>query len=149
MVPLPSTHHSARFNPLNAELNTICHLLELLGAHHILHVSKVGVKGHFNPLNGVLNTICHLLALLGAHHILHFSKVEVKGHFNPLNAKLNPISHFLALLGAHHILHVSRIRVNIRMIAKESVLMSTSVGIMTTYQFHVSVYCLAVLTFLF
>ena len=31
-------------NPLNAELNPICHLLALLGAHHILHVSKIGVK---------------------------------------------------------------------------------------------------------
>ena len=26
-------------NPLNAKLNPICHLLALLGAHHILHVS--------------------------------------------------------------------------------------------------------------
>ena len=25
-------------NPLNAKLNPICHLLALLGAHHILHV---------------------------------------------------------------------------------------------------------------
>jgi hypothetical protein len=31
------------FNPLNAELNPICHLLALLGAHHILHVSRIGV----------------------------------------------------------------------------------------------------------
>jgi len=31
-------------NPLNAELNPNCHLLELLGAHHILHVSKIMVK---------------------------------------------------------------------------------------------------------
>jgi len=31
-------------NPLNAELNPICHLLALLGAHHILHVSRIGVK---------------------------------------------------------------------------------------------------------
>jgi hypothetical protein len=29
---------------LNAELNTICHLLALLVAHHILHVSGVRVK---------------------------------------------------------------------------------------------------------
>jgi len=28
------------FNPLNAELNPICHLLALLGAHHIFHVSR-------------------------------------------------------------------------------------------------------------
>jgi len=32
------------FNPLNAEFNPICHLLALLGAHHILHVSRVRVK---------------------------------------------------------------------------------------------------------
>jgi len=27
-----------------AELNPICHLLALLGAHHILHVSRIRVK---------------------------------------------------------------------------------------------------------
>jgi hypothetical protein len=32
------------FNPLNAELNTICQPVALLGAHHILHVSRVRVK---------------------------------------------------------------------------------------------------------
>ena len=32
-------------NPLNAELNLICHLLALLGAHPILHVSRTRVKG--------------------------------------------------------------------------------------------------------
>ena len=30
-------------NPLNAELNRICHLLALLGDHHIFHVSRVKV----------------------------------------------------------------------------------------------------------
>jgi len=29
------------FNPLNAELNPICNLLALLGAHHILHISRI------------------------------------------------------------------------------------------------------------
>jgi len=32
-------------NTLNAKLNPICHFLALLGAHHILHVSGVRVKG--------------------------------------------------------------------------------------------------------
>jgi hypothetical protein len=32
-------------NPLNAELKPICHLLALLGAHHILHVSRIWAKG--------------------------------------------------------------------------------------------------------
>ena len=31
-------------NLLNAELNPPCHLLALLGAHHILHVSRIRVK---------------------------------------------------------------------------------------------------------
>jgi len=31
-------------NPLNAELNPICHLLALLGAQHIFHVSRIRVK---------------------------------------------------------------------------------------------------------
>ena len=33
-----------QFNPLNAELNLICHLLALLGFHHFLHVSRIRVK---------------------------------------------------------------------------------------------------------
>jgi hypothetical protein len=32
-------------NPLNAELNPICHLLTLLEAHPILHISRIRVKG--------------------------------------------------------------------------------------------------------
>ena len=32
------------FNPLNAEFSPICHLLALLAAHHILHVSRIRVK---------------------------------------------------------------------------------------------------------
>jgi len=34
------------FNPLNIELNPICHLLAFFGAHHILHVSRIRVKLH-------------------------------------------------------------------------------------------------------
>ena len=32
------------FNPLNAELNSICYLLALLGVHHFIHVSRIRVK---------------------------------------------------------------------------------------------------------
>jgi hypothetical protein len=35
---------SSLINPLNAKLNPICHLLALLGAHHILHVSRIRVN---------------------------------------------------------------------------------------------------------
>ena len=36
------------FNPLNAKLNPICHFLALLGAHPILHVSRIRVKGNIS-----------------------------------------------------------------------------------------------------
>jgi len=46
-------HHQERLNfftrninPLNAELNPMCCLLELLGAHHFLHVSRIRVNHH-------------------------------------------------------------------------------------------------------
>jgi len=38
---LYATHN---FNPLNPELNPICYLLALLGAHHFLHVNRIRVK---------------------------------------------------------------------------------------------------------
>jgi hypothetical protein len=34
----------ALFNPVNAELNPICHLLALLGTHHILYIRRVRVN---------------------------------------------------------------------------------------------------------
>jgi len=35
---------SGLFKILSAELNPICHLLALLGSHHILHLSMIRVK---------------------------------------------------------------------------------------------------------
>jgi len=40
----PRLMYEDRVNPLNAKLIQICHLLALLGAHHIFHVSVVRVK---------------------------------------------------------------------------------------------------------
>ena len=40
-------------NSLNAELTPICHLLALLGAHHILHISRIMVnmvENHTPPI---------------------------------------------------------------------------------------------------
>ena len=48
-------------NPLNTELNPICYLLALLGAHHFLHVSRIRVK--WSKMQGVNNfeiTGCNL-----------------------------------------------------------------------------------------
>jgi hypothetical protein len=37
-------HDIVVFNPLNAELNPIRHFIALLGAHPILHVSRISVN---------------------------------------------------------------------------------------------------------
>jgi hypothetical protein len=42
--------------PLNAELNPICHLLALLGAHHILHISRIRVKRQSATMDGYLDS---------------------------------------------------------------------------------------------
>ena len=41
-----SNNFAVHINPLNAELNPICHLLALVGAHHILHVSRITDNKH-------------------------------------------------------------------------------------------------------
>ena len=55
------------FNPLNAELNPICQLLALLGAHHILHVSSLRVNSAFKGLTLYITVplncyICEILS---------------------------------------------------------------------------------------
>ena len=69
--------------PLKAELNPICHLLALLGVHHIFHVSELRVnfakKKHliiFLQTHWNYKTI--QLALLGAHHIFIVGGLRVK-----------------------------------------------------------------------
>jgi len=42
--PVVPPHKGSNINPLSAELNPICHLLALLGAHHIFHVSWLRVN---------------------------------------------------------------------------------------------------------
>jgi hypothetical protein len=49
---------NSAFNPLNAKLNPICHLLVLIGVHPILHVSRIRIKaltGHFRKRHVLLN----------------------------------------------------------------------------------------------
>ena len=63
-------------NPLNAQLNPICHLLALLGAHHIFHVSGLRVNtilgvGVILPSLGKKTVTwnsqeCHVLLFMGS-----------------------------------------------------------------------------------
>ena len=50
-VKLLVHHVTVGFNSLNAELNPICHLLALVVAHHILHVSRARVESLMASLN--------------------------------------------------------------------------------------------------
>jgi hypothetical protein len=60
---LSKAYQLISFQPFNAQLNPICHLLALLGAHPILHVSRIRVNGPIHP-----NLPCayrtHLLLLI-------------------------------------------------------------------------------------
>jgi len=81
-------------NPLNAELNPICHLLALLGAHHILHVSRIRVNyEHF----------CFDMALVGVMvnmHMLVFSYPFVTAfHFQLPTIEPHPLPPPSPLLG--------------------------------------------------
>jgi len=67
-------------NPLNAELNLICHLLALLGAHHIFHVSVLRV----NTASGIVfcvsdRPVCRLRRNLFLLNLQQTCKKEVAG----------------------------------------------------------------------
>jgi len=70
------------FNPLNAKLNPICHLLALLGAHNSLHVSRIWVK-EIKILTlaslYILEATCFIkiiLSILGAKTLMSISILE-------------------------------------------------------------------------
>ena len=66
-------------NPLNAELNPICHLLALLGAHHILHVSRIRVKAVFGSLVGLWWTTKVRIMLFSVHVVMMYvSRVDLQ-----------------------------------------------------------------------
>jgi len=44
LLDINKNYACGHINPLNPELNPICYLLALLGAHHFLHVSRIRVK---------------------------------------------------------------------------------------------------------
>ena len=58
-------------NTLNAELNTICYLLALLGAHHFFHVSRIRVKSL---------TLRLLMSYIYGAHILDVSRSHTTTH---------------------------------------------------------------------
>ena len=62
--------HVRRFNPLNAELNLIRHLLALVGAHHILHFSRVRSKRQQLPPKGGKPTVSYGCKAPDKHQVI-------------------------------------------------------------------------------
>ena len=61
-----------RLNPLNPELNPICYLLILLGAHRFLHVSRIRVKLlTFRRLMSHTHTHTHIYIYIYIHTHTH------------------------------------------------------------------------------
>jgi len=61
-------HFYTVLNPLNAKLNPICHLLALLEAHHIFHVSRIRVN----------RTETHIYEVYVAHTHWHINHKDLK-----------------------------------------------------------------------
>ena len=73
------------FNAFNAELNPICHLLALLGAHNILHVCRVRVKvlsaygsTAIGPRHRALFTSSDQTPIAANSQLLHFTTLTSK-----------------------------------------------------------------------
>jgi hypothetical protein len=63
------------FNPLNAELNPVCHLLALL-AHPIFHVSWIRARSTDSFFNVTLSQLQHLSSQsLGQSHCKAWNKM--------------------------------------------------------------------------
>ena len=65
-------------NPLNAELNPICYLLALLGAHHFLHVSRIRVKSLIFRLLSYIYIYIHIYIYI---YIYDISSLRVNSRF--------------------------------------------------------------------
>jgi len=63
------------FNPSNTELNPICHLPALLGAHHIFHVSRIRVNIVYTVHDADCNLLNHL-SIEGVYFSVHETLVR-------------------------------------------------------------------------
>jgi hypothetical protein len=73
--------YCVKFIPLNAKLNPTCHLLALLGARHILHVSRVRVKAVFAIRSRwSFGSTCYSLKLYAYHQVVLTGNKEAFKH---------------------------------------------------------------------
>jgi hypothetical protein len=71
------TNGRVTFNPLNAELNPIRHLLALVRAHHFVHVSRIRVNRLYAGIPRRLKGWKCDLILTKPHYTIYSSKIHV------------------------------------------------------------------------
>ena len=91
MTGISTPLHNVGFNPLNAELNRICHLLALLGGATIVVVSRLRVKtlrrfGKTLVSKQLLQMSSILLLLLLLLTVVRFHMVSLRDLFLELYA---------------------------------------------------------------
>jgi hypothetical protein len=70
-------------NTLKAELNPICYLLALLGAHHFLHVSRIRVNVLVRQIIGIVGSGIRI-PFFGLNMFLIFIFLDVNGRYGGL-----------------------------------------------------------------
>ena len=85
-----SAKRTRPFNPLNAELNPICRLLALLGAHRILHVSGIRVKSAGASVQSTTGS--RVVRINGSNAGYTMFRGSVKGTGYPLHSPVSPFT---------------------------------------------------------
>ena len=92
--------HGNNINPLNAELNPICHFLALAGAHHFVHVSRLRVNTYFSDTGYKYATLilqtqdrvqCQIILTLPTPSLLPSSQEFFSTHFTFWNTFVNAL----------------------------------------------------------
>jgi len=86
---LHDLYPTLNINPLSAELNPTCHLLALLGAHHIFHIDGLRVNGVIRSSN--IRCAVHVAGMRereSAYRIF-FAKLDGKTPLEDLSADGN------------------------------------------------------------
>ena len=92
-------------NPLNAELNRICHLLALLGAHHILHVSRIWVNVTLLPCTMTYSDVARRLNANVRGCRAHPMSGAFKVCIFPLRCSVSAVQEFYAQLDTGREMH--------------------------------------------
>jgi hypothetical protein len=107
------THNKFVINPLNAELNPICHLLVLLGDLTFMGPCIVSI---FQYISNKIQryTVYYIWKLLYMFRVVLPPEIcRAVSRYNKLCSVASCWIYIGILLGAHYILHISRIRVNL------------------------------------